>query len=191
MRQDVFYPQDYRPALDVLETERAIKLIKDFFQIKLAVTLNLRRVTAPLFVEAGAGINDDLNGVERPVSFSIKEMDNTRAEIVQSLAKWKRLTLADLRIPEGEGIYADMNAIRPDEMLDNLHSIYVDQWDWERVITAEERNLLFLEHAGVRSMKFSSRPSTSCAGITPNSSQSCPTRSPSSIPRSSKRAIRT
>lgn len=146
MRQDIFYPRDYRPILNVLETERAIKLIKDFFQTKLTEALNLRRVTAPLFVEAGTGINDDLNGVERPVSFSIKNMDDTRAEIVQSLAKWKRLTLADLKIAEGEGIYTDMNAIRPDEILDNLHSIYVDQWDWERVIVAEEKNLLFLEH---------------------------------------------
>jgi aspartate--ammonia ligase len=146
MRQNFVYPKDYCPILNVLETERAIKLIKDFFQTKLAEALNLRRVTAPLFVKSGTGINDDLNGVERPVSFLIKNMNNARAEIVQSLAKWKRLTLADLKVAEGEGIYTDMNAIRPDEILDNLHSIYVDQWDWERVIAVEERNLLFLEH---------------------------------------------
>jgi len=146
MRQNFVYPKDYCPILNVLETERAIKLIKDLFQTKLAEALNLRRVTAPLFVKAGTGINDDLNAVERPVSFLIKNMNNTRAEIVQSLAKWKRLTLADLKVAEGEGIYTDMNAIRPDEILDNLHSIYVDQWDWERVIAVEERNLLFLEH---------------------------------------------
>jgi aspartate--ammonia ligase len=146
MGQDFVYLKDYSPILNVLETERAIKLIKDFFQTKLAEALNLRRVTAPLFVKAGTGINDDLNGVERPISFLIKNMNNTRAEIVQSLAKWKRLTLADLKVAEGEGIYTDMNAIRPDEILDNLHSIYVDQWDWELVITSEERNLLFLEH---------------------------------------------
>jgi aspartate--ammonia ligase len=146
LQQDFVYPKDYLPVLDVLETERAIKSIKDFFQTKLAEALNLRRVTAPLFVEAGTGINDDLNGVERPVSFSIKNMNGTRAEIVQSLAKWKRLALADLKIAEGEGIYTDMNAIRPDEILDNLHSIYVDQWDWERVITSEERNFRFLKH---------------------------------------------
>jgi aspartate--ammonia ligase len=145
MRQDFIYPKDYRPILNILETEAAIKLIKDFFQTKLAEALSLRRVTAPLFVEAGTGINDDLNGIERPVSFSIKNMNGARAEIVQSLAKWKRLTLADLKIPKGEGIYTDMNAVRPDEILDNLHSLYVDQWDWERVISAEERNLLFLE----------------------------------------------
>lgn len=146
MTKYLFYPKNYCPILNVLETERAIKLIKDFFQTKLAEALNLRRVTAPLFVEAGTGINDDLNGIERPVSFLVKNMNNTRAEIVQSLAKWKRLTLADLRITKDEGIYTDMNAIRPDEILDNLHSIYVDQWDWERVITLEERNLPFLEH---------------------------------------------
>ena len=139
------YPADYRSALNILETETAIKLIKDFFQTKLAQALNLRRVTAPLFVEAGTGINDDLNGVERPVSFCLKNMNDTRVEIVQSLAKWKRLALADLKINPGEGIYTDMNAIRPDEKIDPLHSVYVDQWDWERVITAEERNLEFLQ----------------------------------------------
>jgi len=125
--------------------KRRIKLIKDFFQIDLAETLNLKRVTAPLFVKAGTGINDDLTGVELPISFNIKNMPNTRAEIVQSLAKWKRLTLAYLKIMKGEGIYTDMNAIRPDETLDNLHSLYVDQWEWERVISQKERNLEFLK----------------------------------------------
>jgi len=138
-------PADYRPLLDVMETEKAIKLIKDFFQDRLAEALNLRRVTAPLFVKAGTGINDDLTGAEKPISFEIKNMDNTRAEIVQSLAKWKRLTLAHLKIKTGEGIYTDMNAVRPDEILDHLHSLYVDQWDWERVISEEERNLEFLK----------------------------------------------
>ena len=138
-------PENYRSVLDALETEKAIKLIKDFFQTNLAEALNLRRVTAPLFVRAGTGINDDLNGVEQPISFDIKNMNYTRAEIVQSLAKWKRLTLANLKIGLGEGIYTDMNAIRPDEQLDNLHSLYVDQWDWERVISREERNLKFLQ----------------------------------------------
>lgn len=137
--------KNYRSLLSPIETERAIKLIKDFFQIELAEALNLRRVTAPLFVKAGTGINDDLNGTERPVSFKIKNMNNTTAEIVQSLAKWKRLTLTDLKISVGEGIYTDMNAIRPNEILDNLHSLYVDQWDWERVISKEERNLEFLK----------------------------------------------
>jgi len=138
-------PKDYAPLLDAIETEKAIKLIKDFFQKNLAETLNLRRVTAPLFVKAGTGINDNLNGVEKPVSFPIKDMNNTTAEIVQSLAKWKRMTLAQLGLPRGHGIYTDMNAIRPDECLDNLHSLYVDQWDWERVISKEDRNLKFLK----------------------------------------------
>ncbi len=145
MYKSCIIPESYRPVLDVKETEKAIKLIKDFFQVTLGETLNLKRVTAPLFVKAGTGINDDLNGVERPISFNIKDMPDTKAEIVQSLAKWKRLTLGYLRIKEGEGIYTDMNAIRPDESLDNLHSLYVDQWDWERVISNKERNLEFLE----------------------------------------------
>lgn len=138
--------KEYKPALDAMETENAIKLIKDFFQTNLAGTLNLRRVTAPLFVASGTGINDDLNGTERPVGFDIKDMDNTRAEIVQSLAKWKRLTLGNLGMKNGQGIYTDMNAIRPDEQLDHIHSLYVDQWDWERVITQAERNVEFLQH---------------------------------------------
>ena len=135
----------YKAILDYRETENAIQLIKDFFQKKLADALNLHRITAPLFVKTGTGINDDLNGVERPVSFQIGNMNNTKAEIVQSLAKWKRLALADLKIPAGEGIYTDMNAIRPDETLSNIHSLYVDQWDWERVISKRERNIEFLQ----------------------------------------------
>lgn len=134
----------YHSLLDLQETEKAIKMIKDFFQTNLAEALNLTRVTAPLFVQSGKGINDDLNGVEKPVSFDVKDL-NASVEIVQSLAKWKRLALADLGIPQGKGIYTDMNAIRPDETLDNLHSIYVDQWDWERVISRGERNLDFLQ----------------------------------------------
>ena len=145
MYKNCIIPENYQSILDVIETEKEIKLIKDFFQINLAETLNLKRVTAPLFVKAGTGINDDLTGVEQPISFNIKNMSNTKAEIVQSLAKWKRLTLACLKIREGEGIYTDMNAIRPDETLDNLHSLYVDQWDWERVILKKERNLGFLK----------------------------------------------
>jgi aspartate--ammonia ligase len=141
----LYIPENYRSVLDVNQTEQAIKLIKDFFQTNLAAELRLRRVTAPLFVKQGTGINDDLNGIERPVSFPIKEMNDQVAEIVQSLAKWKRLALADLNIREGYGLYTDMNAIRPDEELDNIHSLYVDQWDWERVISKEERNLVFLK----------------------------------------------
>ncbi len=138
-------PTKYRTLLDQLETEKAIKLTKDFFEVNLAESLNLRRVTAPLIVKAGTGINDDLNGMEPPISFKIKNMSNTKAEIVQSLAKWKRLTLADLKIRSGEGLYTDMNAIRPHETLDNLHSLYVDQWDWERAISRKERSLHFLK----------------------------------------------
>lgn len=145
MSRHCIIPDGYRSILDAIETERAIKLIKDFFQINLAEALNLRRVTAPLFVKAGTGINDDLTGIERPITFHIKNMPNIKAEIIQSLAKWKRLTLAHLKIKKGEGLYTDMNAIRPDEVLDNLHSLYVDQWDWERVISKDERNLDFLK----------------------------------------------
>ncbi len=141
----IIFPEGYKPLLDQHKTELAIKQIKDFFQQNLASELRLRRVTAPLFVLRGRGINDDLNGVERPVSFPIRDMEGEVAEVVHSLAKWKRLTLADYKIPEGFGIYTDMNAIRAEETLDNLHSLYVDQWDWERVISSEDRNLAFLK----------------------------------------------
>lgn len=145
MSKNCFVLESYRAILDVMETEKAIKLIKDFFQVNLAEALDLRRITAPLFVKAGTGINDDLTGVEQPISFRVKNMNNIAAEVVQSLAKWKRLMLGYLKVKAGEGIYTDMNAIRPDEALDNLHSLYVDQWDWERVISREERNLDFLK----------------------------------------------
>lgn len=134
-------PPNYRSMLSLKETERAIKMIKDFFEANLAAELKLRRVTAPLFVQRGTGINDDLNGTERPVSFEIKDMGGTVAEIVHSLAKWKRMMLADYGIANSYGIYTDMNALRPDEELDNIHSIYVDQWDWEKIILPEQRNL--------------------------------------------------
>ena len=138
-------PKGYKPLLNLKQTELGIKKIKDFFQQNLASELRLRRVTAPLFVEKGTGINDDLTGVERAVSFPIKDMNETQAEIVHSLAKWKRMTLADYAIDEGYGIYTDMNAIRADEELDNLHSLYVDQWDWEMVIGKNDRTLSFLK----------------------------------------------
>ena len=127
------------------KTEQGIKLIKDFFQENLSTELRLRRVTAPLFVLQGLGINDDLNGVERPVTFPIKDLGDQKAEVVHSLAKWKRLTLAEYNVKPGYGVYTDMNAIRADEELDNLHSLYVDQWDWEAVITKEQRNVAFLK----------------------------------------------
>ncbi len=136
----------YKPLLGVRETERAIKEIKDFFQLSLATELNLTRVTAPLFVLSGLGINDDLNGTERPVAFPVKALGDQRAEIVHSLAKWKRLALAEYGFGKGFGLYTDMNAIRADEDLDAIHSLYVDQWDWERVIDASERRLEFLKH---------------------------------------------
>ena len=138
-------PQNYKPALDLKQTEQAIKKIKDFFLQSLSTELRLRRVTAPLFVLRGLGMNDDLNGVERAVNFPIKDMDEARAEVVHSLAKWKRNTLAEYRIDPGFGIVTDMNAIRADEELDNIHSLYVDQWDWERVMLKEERNIKFLK----------------------------------------------
>lgn len=137
-------PSGYVPCLNLKETELAIKRVKDFFLSSLSTELRLRRVTAPLFVLRGLGLNDDLNGVERPVAFPIKDMNEATAEVVHSLAKWKRVTLAEYEVQPGFGIVTDMNAIRADEELDNLHSMYVDQWDWERVMTAEERQLDFL-----------------------------------------------
>jgi aspartate--ammonia ligase len=143
--KNLLVPSSYQPTLDVKQTEKAIKLIKDFFEVNLAAELRLSRVTAPLFVLRGTGINDDLNGVEKPVSFPITDINGSTAEVVQSLAKWKRMMLADYGIQHGYGLYTDMNAIRPSEQLDNLHSIYVDQWDWERVISKEERTVAFLQ----------------------------------------------
>lgn len=137
-------PSHYVPAIAPLETQRAIKKIKDYFQQELAYGLNLRRVSAPLFVDPLTGLNDNLNGVERRVNFTVKDMDEKNVEIVQSLAKWKRMALGKYGIKPGHGIYTDMNAIRRDEELDNLHSIYVDQWDWEKVITKEQRNTEYL-----------------------------------------------
>ncbi len=132
-----YIPEGYKPLLNLVETEYAIKQIKDYFQSKLAERLNLIRASAPLFVVATTGLNDNLNGIERPVGF---DLECERIEIVQSLAKWKRQALARYKIPVGQGIYTDMNAIRRDEILDNIHSMYVDQWDWEKVITKEMRN---------------------------------------------------
>lgn len=138
-------PKDYVPMLVPEMMEQAISLLKEEFQESLADALNLRRVTAPLFVLSGTGINDDLNGVERAVSFPIKDLGDVRAEVVHSLAKWKRMKLGAYKMKPGYGLYTDMNAIRADEELDNLHSLYVDQWDWERTISAEDRNLDYLQ----------------------------------------------
>ncbi len=138
-------PEGYKAVLNLKETELAIKRVKDFFLSSLSTELRLRRVTAPLFVLRGLGINDDLNGVERAVNFPIKDMNEATAEVVHSLAKWKRLTLAEYEVCPGFGIITDMNAIRADEELDNIHSLYVDQWDWERTMTADQRNIAFLK----------------------------------------------
>lgn len=137
------YPADYVPLLTQRQTEVAIRDIKDFFQTNLSTELNLSRVTAPLFVARGTGINDDLNGVERPVTFHARDLGQ-ELEVVQSLAKWKRLMLRELGFGPGFGLYTDMNAIRPDEDLDNTHSLYVDQWDWERTMLPQERTLATL-----------------------------------------------
>ena len=142
----LIFPKDYKPVLDPTETQRAIKRIKDHFQKELAYSLNLGRVSAPLFVFPETGLNDNLNGYERRVEFTIKDLDERNVEVVQSLAKWKRMALGRYMVRPGRGLYTDMNAIRRDEELDNLHSIYVDQWDWEKVITREQRNEDFLEH---------------------------------------------
>lgn len=138
-------PEHYEALMDLKQTEQAIKRIKDFYLSSLSTELRLRRVTAPLFVLRGLGMNDDLNGVERAVNFPIKDMNEARAEVVHSLAKWKRVTLAEYEIEKGYGIVTDMNAIRADEELDNVHSLYVDQWDWERVMSKQERNISFLK----------------------------------------------
>lgn len=144
--EDLLYiPKDYKSLLDLKQTEHAITIIKDSFQTFLSAELRLRRVTAPLFVLKGTGVNDDLNGIERPVTFPVRGLDDREVEVVHSLAKWKRMMLADYDIEPGYGIYTDMNAIRPDEDLDNTHSIYVDQWDWERHITERDRNLDYLK----------------------------------------------
>ena len=139
-------PQNYVNLLGNAEnTEKAIKAVKDMFQNNLSAQLALLRVTAPMMVLSGTGLNDDLSGVERPVRFPIKDMADRKAEVVHSLAKWKRMKLAEMGLNPGRGIYTDMNALRPDEELDNIHSIYVDQWDWEKVIRKEDRNRDFLK----------------------------------------------
>ena len=142
----LYIPKNYYNILGNVEnTEKAIKAVKDMFQDNLSAQLALLRVTAPMVVLSGMGLNDDLNGVERPVGFPIKDMGEKRAEVVHSLAKWKRIKLGQMNVQPGRGIYTDMNALRPDEELDNIHSIYVDQWDWEKVISREQRTLDYLK----------------------------------------------
>ena len=137
-------PKDYHSELNLHDTQIAIKTVKDFFQNLLSQRLNLSRVSAPLFVDPDSGLNDNLNGVERPVTFDIKEQNGREAEVVQSLAKWKRYALKKYGFSYGEGLYTDMNAIRRDEITDNIHSIFVDQWDWEKIIKKDERTLATL-----------------------------------------------
>ena len=139
----IYIPDGYRPLLSMYDTQKAIGTIKRQFADTLAATLQLHRVSAPLFLEASTGLNDDLNGYERKVTFDLKDT-GTEAQVVQSLAKWKRMALRDYNFHVGKGLYTDMNAIRRDEELDNLHSVYVDQWDWEKVIRKEDRNLYYL-----------------------------------------------
>ena len=148
---NLIIPKDYHSALNLHDTQIGIKTVKDFFQNLLAERLHLLRVSAPLFVDPASGLNDNLNGVERPVVFGIKEQDDSPAEIVHSLAKWKRYALQKYGFSYGEGLYTDMSAIRRDEQTDNIHSIYVDQWDWEKIISKEERTIDFLKET-VRSV---------------------------------------
>lgn len=140
-------PKDYHSDLSIKQTEQAIKALKDFFQVELAKALNLERVSAPLFVRPETGLNDNLNGVERPVAFDVKSIEGNTVEVVHSLAKWKRIALKRYGFEVGEGLYTDMNAIRRDEDTDNLHSIYVDQWDWEKIIDRGQRNQTTLKQA--------------------------------------------
>lgn len=144
--EHLMIPENYTSPLNIRETEVAIKEIKDFFERSLAKALHLTRVSAPLFVKPESGLNDTLNGVERPVSFGIKEQNDNPVEIVHSLAKWKRYALKRYDFHSGEGLYTDMSAIRRDEDTDNIHSLYVDQWDWEKIISREERNMETLEY---------------------------------------------
>lgn len=145
MKTQVIKPAGYQSPLNHAATEEAVQLIKDTFSKKLSEKLSLKRVTAPLMLAHGTGVNDDLNGTEKPVSFLIKGMDGARAEVIQSLAKWKRQKLAALKYEPGSGIYTDMHALRPDEILSNVHSVFVDQWDWEKVMLTEERYIEYLK----------------------------------------------
>ncbi len=143
MESHLYIPEGYKPALDLYDTQRAITFIKDAFQNQLSLNLDLKRVSAPLFLTQESGLNDNLNGYERPVSFDIPSVGTT-AEVVHSLAKWKRWALGRYNFHVGKGLYTDMNAIRRDEVVDNIHSVYVDQWDWEKVITPETRTIEYL-----------------------------------------------
>lgn len=148
--EKIYIPEGYKSPQSIKDTEKAIKEVKDYFERALSDALNLTRVSAPLFVKPQSGLNDNLNGVERPVSFGIKEQGDAVVEIVHSLAKWKRMALCEYGFQVGEGLYTDMSAIRRDEETDNIHSLYVDQWDWEKIITKEERNVETLKETVFR-----------------------------------------
>ena len=180
-----FIPPSYAPKLNLYDTQKAIGLLKRLFEDTLGGSLNLRRVSAPLFVEASTGLNDDLNGVERPVSFDIPAAGRD-AQVVHSLAKWKRLALHRYQFSVGEGLYTDMNAIRRDEEPDNLHSVYVDQWDWEKVLAPRDRNEDYLKET-VRTIVECICQTRPLCGLCSPSCSPCPWwsgRSPSSPPRS-------
>jgi len=177
-------PENYYSKLTLRETELAIKEIKDYFQEALAVRLNLQRISAPLFVNQSSGLNDDLNGVERPVSFDMAEHPGDQFQIVHSLAKWKRQALGHYGFEPGEGLYTDMNAIRRDEITDNIHSIYVDQWDWEKVITRRERTLDYLIRQCAPYMQLSAPLSCISPLASPLTCSIFPRRSPLSPLRS-------
>ena len=186
----VYIPQDYHTPLSVYEMQRAIEFIKSNFQVNLSNALNLRRVSAPLFVDENSGLNDNLNGVERPVSFDIPDV-GTNAQVVHSLAKWKRLALKRYDFKVGKGLFTDMNAIRRDEEVDNLHSIYVDQWDWEKVISAEDRNVAYLKRT-VRDIVSAVSETSSALNVAfPSLHTKLPSESSSSPRRSSKTSIPT
>ena len=170
MSRALYIPEGYKSALTLRETQHAIKYIKDVFQQALSFALTLDRVSAPLIVKKGSGINDDLNGVERKVDFTIKEIDG-EGEVVQSLAKWKRMALYRYGYKAGEGIYTDMNAIRRDDDTDNLHSIFVDQWDWEKVIRREQRTVDLWSSSRARSTLKRSRCSSCLVGMSRKSSK--------------------
>lgn len=170
----IVIPKGYRSLLDQQMTERAIKFVKDTFERELSGELKLSRVTSTLFVKANSGINDDLNGIERPVRFNVGNMNDTPMEIVQSLAKWKRMALADHGYQAGTGLYTDMNAIRPDDDIDNIHSIYVDQWDWERVMDEGERTLDFLKKMVTKIYEAIKRTEFLVAEYYPSCAQSLP-----------------
>ena len=188
---NLIIPKDYHSELNLHDTQIAIKTVKDFFQGLLALRLNLSRVSAPLFVDPLSGLNDNLNGVERPVTFDIKEQNGRTAEVVQSLAKWKRYALKKYGFSYGEGLYTDMNAIRRDEITDNIHSIFVDQWDWEKVIKQEERTLDTLKETVNTYTNACARPKNTWRSSTITSRRSCRTTSFSSRRKSLRRCSRT